>query len=101
MGVGIKGSFGRNRDRFLEYAVAAVLGMHTKVRKYNVQIVTCKLCGLVVESGKATAYRIRNFAGPYRSECYLCNNCHEWAQVMAINWDNFRKQKQKKPTKES
>lgn len=93
MGVGIVGSFGKDRSRFLEYCVANTLTMYTKAHKHNIYPVTCKLCGLVVAPKKAVAYHIRNYAGPYRSECFLCDECHEWAQIMKVSWESFQKKR--------
>ena len=84
-----KGSFGKDRHRFMEYAVAVTL-REAKDRKPNRQLVTCKICGTLVESGGATPYNIQEDVGCFKCRFFLCSACHVWAQIIHAQWCLFR-----------
>jgi hypothetical protein len=79
----------------MEYAVAATLS-EAKDRKPNKQLVACKICGTLVESGGATPYNIQGDQGLFRCRFFLCSDCHIWAQIIHAQWCLFRDEKKVK-----
>ena len=96
MNLDLRGPFGKDRDPWVDYAVATVWTEDPK-RVTNICVVACKLCGTVVDPGDAVGYNLRKFASSYRNIHFLCGGCHVWVLSHSMRWRKFvEKRKEKK-----
>jgi len=94
-----KGPFGKNREAWVDYAVATVWS-EDETRPTNLYKSVCKLCGKWVFPGDAVGYNLRKFCNRYRNKHFLCMGCHVWVLAHMMRWRKFMEGRKSIPKRE-